>query len=298
MKEKMLKAMFIIALLVGIQVLGVAIGHAADHTSNDDSKPVWWWDKGDEEEVPEEPAEEDLPPLRGGSEENNRQQQPLVLQELQQLYPEIAFLQGSPTENKVALTFDDGPDPRFTPGVLEVLDEFDVPATFFLLGARADAQPDLARQIIDEGHVVGNHTYWHPDLVAEGEISTLVSEVTSTEDTLAEILGYRTTMFRPPYGFLYPELVEELAELNYSVIAWSVDSLDWQPLLTPEEIAQNVLENIHPGAIILMHDGADAEGDRTQTIEALRDIIPTLQEQGMEFVTVPELLGIPYQREL
>ncbi|RKL69192.1 chitooligosaccharide deacetylase [Salipaludibacillus neizhouensis] len=291
MKKKMSKAIVIIALLIGFQVIGTVIGYASDHLSNDEAKPVWWWDKD------EEPSEEEAPPLRGGPEEDQRQQQPLVLQELQELYPEIAFLHGPTTGNKVALTFDDGPDPRYTPGVLEVLEEYNVPATFFLMGVRAEAQPELARQIVEEGHVIGNHTFWHPNLVTEGEISTLVNEVQKTEDTLAEIVGYRTTMFRPPYGFLYPELVEELGNLNYSVIAWSVDSLDWEPLLTSEQIAQNVLENIHPGAIVLMHDGAEAAGDRTQTIDALREIIPTLQEQGMEFVTVPELLNIPYQRE-
>lgn len=155
--------------------------------------------------------------------------------------------------------------------------------------------PDIVRRAVDEGHIIGNHTYWHPNLVEEADIGILEAEVNRTEDTLATIIGYRTKLFRPPYGFLYNELVEKLAEMDYTIVNWSVDTLDWREL-PPEDIAYNIFSNVHPGAIILMHDGGDWEGDRTGTIEALRLIIPRLQEQGMEFVTVPELLNTPYQK--
>ncbi|MCT2536284.1 polysaccharide deacetylase family protein [Aquibacillus koreensis] len=238
---------------------------------------------------------EELPNLEDGSEYKERIKNPVSNIVLQQRYPEAVVLSGSPTDNTVALTFDDGPDPRFTPQILDVLKEYDVKATFFLLGSRAAAFPDLVQRIQDEGHVISNHTYWHPNLVEQADIGVLENEVTRTENELAEQIGYKTKLFRAPYGFLYDELVEKLAVMNYSVVGWSVDSLDWQES-PPEEIAYNVLNNIHPGAIILMHDGAEWEGDRTNTIKSLRQIIPALQEQGFAFETVPELLNIPYKK--
>ncbi|MBB6452650.1 peptidoglycan/xylan/chitin deacetylase (PgdA/CDA1 family) [Salirhabdus euzebyi] len=241
-------------------------------------------------------AQQDNPPqLEGGAEESERVRYPVSNIILQQRYPETIVLSGPSTDNNVALTFDDGPDPRFTPQILDLLKEYNVKATFFVMGARAAAYPDLVKRIIDEGHIVANHTYWHPNLVEQGDIATLEREVTRTENTLNDIIGYRTKLFRAPYGFLYNELVEKLADMNYTVVGWTVDSLDWQEL-TPDRIAYNVLSQIHPGAIILMHDGAEWEGDRTNTIKSLREIIPTLKEQGFTFKTVPALLNIPYQK--
>jgi peptidoglycan-N-acetylglucosamine deacetylase len=249
----------------------------------------WWWKK-----VP--PKEEDMPRLGGGAEnpERNRQQ-PISNIILQQRYPETVVLQGPATEKRIAITFDDGPDPRFSEQVLDVLKEYNVPATFFVMGSRAIAYPEIVNRMVAEGHIIGNHTYFHPNLVKEADLATLEREVTRTEDTLNDIIGYRTKLFRAPYGFLYNELVEKLAELNYSVIVWSVDSLDWQED-PPAQIAANVLDNVEPGAIILMHDGGDWDADRTNTIESLRQILPSLKEQGYEFVTVPNLLNIPYQK--
>lgn len=248
-----------------------------------------WWKKDGKQE-------EDFPRLDGGAEDEMRNQpQPISNIILQQRYPETVVLQGPATERKIALTFDDGPDPRFTEQVLDILAEYNVPATFFVMGSRAIAYPEIVQRMIADGHIVGNHTYFHPNLVKEADLATLEREVMRTEDTLNEIIGYRTKLFRAPYGFLYNELVEKLAELNYSIIVWSVDSLDWQED-PPATIAANVVNNVHPGAIILMHDGGDWDADRTNTIQSLRQIIPTLKEQGYQFVTVPELLTIPYQK--
>lgn len=222
-------------------------------------------------------------------------QQPVDMNVLQQRYPDTFFLQGPTDQRRIALTFDDGPDPRFTEDVLDVLNQYNVPATFFLMGSRAIAYPEIVERINNEGHVIGNHTYFHPNLVKEGDLATLEREVTRTEDVLRDIIGYETSLFRAPYGFLYNELVEKLAEMQYSVIGWSVDSLDWQED-PPEVIASKVLDNVQPGAIILMHDGADWDGSRTNTVESLKQIIPTLQEEGYEFVTVPELLNIPFTK--
>ena len=241
-------------------------------------------------------AERDLSDFKvenGNSERDP--EQPVDLRILQQRYPEIFFLQGPTDQKRIALTFDDGPDPRFSNDVLDVLKQYNVPATFFVLGSKAVANPEIVKRMQNEGHVIGNHTYAHPNLVEEADLETLEREVTRTEDALNEIIGYRTKLFRPPFGFLYNELVEKLGNMNYYVIAWSVDSLDWQED-PPEVITSKVVDNIHPGAIILMHDGAESSGDRTNTILSLQQIIPILQEQGYEFVTVPDLLNIPFEK--
>ncbi len=280
---------WIIILLVFPTFLG--IGQVQADAKEDPSHEVeqkWWWKK-ERNNPPEE-----FPSLEGGPERIDRQV-PVSNIILQQLYPDIVILHGPTTENKVALTFDDGPDPRFTSDVLDVLSQYNVPATFFLMGSRAIAYPEIVERMVNEGHIIGNHTYWHPNLVKKGDIATLDREVARTEDTLNQLIGYRTSLFRPPYGFLNEELVERMGQLNYNVIGWSVDSLDWEEL-GPQVIAETVLGNVHPGAIILMHDGGDWDADRTGTIESLHLIIPTLQEQGFEFVTVPELLNIPYQK--
>ena len=232
---------------------------------------------------------------QGVVEEKARIRSPISNIVLQQRYPETFVLSGAQTENKGALTFDDGPDPRFTPFILDILKEYHVKATFFLMGARAEKYPDIVKRIVDEGHVVGNHTYSHPNLVKEANIETLEREVTNTEESLAKLINYRTKLFRAPYGFLDNELVEKLKGMDYTVVGWSVDSLDWQES-PPEVIAHNVLSHFQPGAIVLMHDGAESDGDRTNTIKALRQIISALKKQGIEFETVPSLLNIPYQK--
>ena len=237
---------------------------------------------------------ENIPKLKGGS-ERQRVKRPVSNVILQQKYPETVILKGATTDNRVALTFDDGPDPRFTPQILDLLKEYDVKATFFLMGARANAYPELVKRIKAEGHIIGNHAYWHPNLVEQADIATLEREVSDTEATLAGLIGYRTRLFRAPYGFLYEELVEKLRDMNYTVVGWSVDSLDWQED-PPEQITYNVISNIQPGAIILMHDGAEWDGDRTNTIKSLRQIIPNLKKQGMKFETVPGLVNIPYKK--
>lgn len=252
--------------------------------------PQSWWGKGKIDER----QNEELPEPEGGPEQTERLRNPVSNIVLQQRYPDIVVLRGQAGDNRVALTFDDGPDPRFTEQVLDALSQYNVPATFFVMGARAEAFPNLVTRMVDEGHIIGNHTYWHPNLV-EQNIATLEREISQSEDLLADIIGYRTALFRAPYGFLDNERVERIGELGYTVVGWSVDSLDWREH-PPEETAYNVISNTQPGSIILMHDGAEWDGDRTGTIESLHQIIPNLQAQGLEFVTVPELLNIPYQK--
>jgi peptidoglycan-N-acetylglucosamine deacetylase len=144
---------------------------------------------------------------------------------LQKEYPNIVVLHGNPANNRVALTFDDGPDIRFTPQVLDILAKHDVKATFFLIGARAGAHREITKRIHDEGHAIGNHTYWHPNLPNES-LERLRWELTETEKVIEDIIGFKPRLFRSPYGALNEEIVKTLSEMDHTVIGWDVDSVD------------------------------------------------------------------------
>lgn len=228
--------------------------------------------------------------LAGGPESTGRVLKPASNYALQQKYPGILVMRGSVNDKRVALTFDDGPDRRFTPQVLDVLKKHNVKATFFLLGSRVKALPDVARRIHQEGHAIGNHTFWHPKLFQEG-IPRLRWEVTQTDATIKQVVGFRPKLFRAPYGGLRDDLVKELGRMHKSVIGWSVDSLDWMQI-SADKVEKNVLGNLHPGAIILMHTA----GNWNQTIftaQALDVLIPQIKRDGFQFVTIPQLLRIP-----
>ena len=230
----------------------------------------------------------------GGGENVGREPNLIANTLLQLEYPNICVLRGSRDDNKVALSFDDGPDIRFTPQVLDVLGQYQVKATFFLMGARAAEHSDIVRRMYGEGHAIGNHTYWHPNLTEES-LGRVQWEVATTEETIEQILGFRPRLFRPPYGALNREIVELLGNMGNTVVLWNVDSLDWRQL-GAEIIADNVLAQATPGSIILMHDGGDWTMDLSGTVNALHEIIPRLQQEGMEFVTIPELIGVSEEK--
>jgi peptidoglycan-N-acetylglucosamine deacetylase len=210
---------------------------------------------------------------------------------LQKEYPNIVVLHGNPANNRVALTFDDGPDIRFTPQVLDILAKHDVKATFFLIGARAGAHREITKRIHDEGHAIGNHTYWHPNLPNES-LERLRWELTETEKVIEDIIGFKPRLFRSPYGALNEEIVKTLSEMDHTVIGWDVDSVDWK-LPGADIVSDNVLSNVGFGSIILMHDGGDWSMDLSGTVQGLDRIISKLKEDETKFVTIPELIGIP-----
>ena len=120
-------------------------------------------------------------------------------------------------------------------------------------------------------------------------------EVTSTDEAIENIVGYRPKLFRAPYGGLTEPIVEFLGEMGYTIVGWTVDSEDWKQL-SAEEVKRNVLDHIHPGAIVLFHSGGHWTQNLGGMVEALDEIIPTLKQQGYEFVTVPELVGVSISR--
>lgn len=214
---------------------------------------------------------------------------------LQTKYPNIILYKGETPQKMVALTFDDGPDQRFTPQVLDVLNKYHVKATFFLLGSRVAKYPHVAKRIIDEGHVVGNHTYWHPQLTKTG-VHNMKWEISRTEQAIKTATGYKTKLFRAPYGALNEEQVQKLKNLGYRGIGWSIDTEDWKGL-TAKQITNNVGEHVHSGDIILMHSAGHWTQDLSGTVRALDRIIPMLKREGYTFVTIPQLWDASHSRD-
>lgn len=182
----------------------------------------------------------------------------------------------------VALTFDDGPDPRFTPGVLEALAQREAKATFFLQGSHVAEHPDLARQVA-EAHVVGNHTYNHKRL-GTASVDGAREELERAHEKIAEITGVEARLFRPPYGDLSGAASLEAAHLGYDIILWSqrIDSGD-----LPGHNVDRLARAVTPGDIVLGHDGGTLPNNTV--VDCLPDLLVALDDEGFELVTLPEL---------
>lgn len=187
---------------------------------------------------------------------------------------------------KIAITFDDGPSPIYTPAILDYLKEEGVTATFFLVGSQVRMAPALVRREIDEGHEIGNHTDGHPHL-SKLPIEALRREVLSCEQMIYELTETRTLLFRPPEGYCSQAISDMVAGLDYRIILWNIDTRDWDHA-TAEEIAENVLFSVKSGDIILFHDCVSRKD--SQTLAALKLIIPQLKEREYQFVSVSELI--------
>ncbi|MFG2470076.1 polysaccharide deacetylase family protein [Streptomyces canus] len=181
----------------------------------------------------------------------------------------------------MVLTFDDGPDPRYTPHILDTLAEYDVRAMFFVCGEMAVNNQDLLARMSDEGHVVGNHTWSHP-LLTRLTRSRIRSEMERTSDVIEDAYGERPEWFRAPYGAWNRAAFQLGAELGMEPLAWTVDTLDWTTPGT-RRIVGAVEHGAAPGVVVLSHD---AGGDRSQSVRALRDYLPQLIDSGYH-LTVP-----------
>ena len=203
------------------------------------------------------------------------------------------YHQGAGGEHQVAITFDDGPDPRWTPKILDILKAANVKAAFFLVGVNAERYPRLVRRIVNDGHEIGNHTYYHPNLALCWP-EHIRLELNATQLLLETITGRATTLFRPPYAAdTSPTQLSDLAplkiaeDLNYLVVLESIDPQDWAKP-GADIILQRVKQQRRDGSIILLHD---AGGDRSETVEALPQILDWLHTRGDTVVPLSTLLG-------
>lgn len=180
---------------------------------------------------------------------------------------------------KIALTFDDGPHPRYTEQLLDGLNERNVVATFFVTGENAQNYPNIIRREQEEGHLIGNHTYSHIQLTS-GNRETFREELVKTNEILENITGEKVSFVRPPYGS-WDKSFEK--ELNMFPVLWNIDPLDWCSH-NAECIAAKVVEKAGDGDIILMHDYYDT------SVTAALEVVDVLQKRGFQFVTVEEIL--------
>lgn len=190
-----------------------------------------------------------------------------------------------PKKDKViALTFDDGPWTDSTVQILSILKKNNIKATFFEIGQNVETYPQLTQRVLAEGHVLANHTWSHSyrQFSQEGA----AREIDQTEALIYKLTGVKTTLFRPPGGFLHNGVADYAKSKKYAIVMWSADSNDWRRP-SPDALENYVLREAQPGGIALMHDGG---GDRSNTVKALPHIIADLKKQGYRFVTVPELL--------
>lgn len=181
------------------------------------------------------------------------------------------------SDRKIALTFDDGPDKRYTPALLDGLAERNVKATFFVIGANAEKNGELVKRIYEEGHLIGNHTYSHCDLSKLSE-EQAKEEIERTDSLIFEFTGIVPWLIRPPFGeFPQNDIYGKIC------IKWTVDSCDWMSK-DREQIVDRVVTDTEENDIILMHDCYNT------SVEAALEIVDILQEKGFEFVTVDRLL--------
>lgn len=211
--------------------------------------------------------------------------------------------QGTSEFKVVALTFDDGPDPLYTPPILDILAEYDVPATFFVVGRHVEQHPEIARRIVAQGHSIGNHTWSHRSLVPLSVDQTRV-EIIRAHEIIQQVTGVDVHLFRPPRGVYSPFAREFLREQGYTIVLWDVTSQDWAEI-PANRIANQVLNNTKPGSIILLHDSGNlispVGGNRINTVQALPIIIEGLIQQGYTFLTIDELIiltGLTSEQEL
>lgn len=197
----------------------------------------------------------------------------------------IYHVQPSNNEKVIALTIDDGPWPNTTLQMLDILKQNDVKATFFWVGQALQANPEIAKQVVAQGHAIGNHTWHH--WYRRMDTATAKSEIERTNELIYKTTGVKTSLFRPPGGVLNNGLAAYAKSQKDAVIMWSQTSADTDPRAKSQVFVKNVLRDAKPGSIVLMHDGG---GDRQRTVQALPEIISKLKQQGYRFVTVPELL--------
>lgn len=208
----------------------------------------------------------------------------------QLIKPGVKPVKLDPNGKYVALTFDDGPNATSTPKVLSALKAHDAVATFFMLGSQAEYYPQVAQQVLTEGHEIGSHTQSHRDLSTLKD-AQIQQELGEASRKIEGATGYKPTLLRPPYGAYNDKVLHAAKREGTPIILWSVDSLDWKSR-NAQAVNDVVLRTVKPGSIVLMHD------IHLSTAEALPSLLTALKKQGYQFITVSQLLSLNNQSEL
>ncbi len=198
---------------------------------------------------------------------------------------EIVYHSRKNDRMEIALSFDDGPHPRLTPVILDILEEYGIKATFFMVGENVEYYPDAARAVAEAGHEIGNHTFSHRKFNRMTE-HEMLDEIHACEQAISSVSETPVHFIRPPEGQMNEAMRRVIGTLDYRIILWDVDTRDWAHT-PPAEISRHILDTVQAGDIILMHDFI---GHDSPTPEALRVVIPALLERGYRFVTVGELV--------
>ncbi|HEX7451950.1 MAG TPA: polysaccharide deacetylase family protein [Polyangiaceae bacterium] len=200
-----------------------------------------------------------------------------------------ARARGKPGTRNVALTFDDGPHPVTTRAVLAILAAYDVRATFFVLGHKVCAHPDVVREIHAAGHALGVHGFQHDHLFSLRSSGYALAQIERTQRAIANACGVTPSLFRPPVGFASHLTFRGAERAAVQVVAWSVRSLDGLQSARPTRVAERVIRNLEDGAIVLLHDAAERDDFTPASIAALPTILDALRERAYRAVTVDEL---------
>lgn len=199
-----------------------------------------------------------------------------------------AYFCGNSEDKKIYLTFDCGYENGYTPAILDALEKHNVKAAFFVVGNYLETSPDLVKRMVEEGHIVGNHTYHHPDMSQISDPASFQEEITSLEKKYQEITGLEMQKFyRPPQGKYSESNLKMAQELGYQTVFWSLAYVDWyvdqQP--TQEEAYAKLLPRIHPGAVVLLHSTSKINA------EILDDLLTKWEQEGYTFGTLNEICG-------
>jgi peptidoglycan/xylan/chitin deacetylase (PgdA/CDA1 family) len=186
----------------------------------------------------------------------------------------------------IALTFDDGPDEK-TPDILDLLDEHQALATFFVLGRQVEGREDVLKRAVESGHELGNHSFSHPRF-AELQPGEIEEELVRTSNAIQKAVGLRPRLMRPPYGLGMDRAAPVARRLGLKPVLWSINPKDWMQT-EPQPITKVILD-ARPGAVVVLHDGAAHGEDRSPTVAALNNAVPALRDLGYGFVTLSTLL--------
>lgn len=207
--------------------------------------------------------------------------------ELARNNPGVMYINGPAAEKRVALTFDDGPDSMVTSKVLDILKTDNARANFFFLGTQIDYFPGIVKRAYSEGHLILNHSLNHPHF-SELNPREIKNQIIYTGERIRNIIGKMPSLVRPPYGETNEKVLAAARETKNKIIIWSTDSMDWVPGIEKQEVVQNVLSNVRPGEIILMHSGP---GQKV-VISVLPEIIKGLRTRGFSIVGLGTMLGV------